>query len=51
MAQLMNRKKRMRLALLFAAAVGCSSAALSGTLAVFTYTAERAADMSADRTS
>jgi hypothetical protein len=47
MAQLLNRRKCTRLVLLFAAALGCSSAALSGTLAAFTYTAERAADQSA----
>ena len=35
--------------MLFAAAVGCSSAALSGTLAAFTYTAERAAETTASR--
>lgn len=39
MLPLMNRRKRIRLVLLFAAALGCSSAALSGTLAVFSYTA------------
>jgi hypothetical protein len=49
MAHLMNRRKRIRLMLLFAAAVGCSSAAMSGTLAVFTYTAGWAAETSADR--
>ncbi len=35
--------------MLFAAAVGCSSAALSGTFAAFTYTADRAAETSASR--
>jgi hypothetical protein len=51
MAQLMNRRKRTRLMLLAAMALGCSSAALSGTLAVFAYTAERAADDSLGRAS
>jgi hypothetical protein len=45
MAQLMNRKKRLRLLLQFAAALGCSSAALSGTLAVSSYAAHRPADV------
>ena len=40
----------MRMMLLCAAAVGCSSAALSGTLAVFTFATERAAETSAART-
>ena len=39
----------MRLVLLFAAAVGCSSAAMSGTLAVLSYAAEQAAQASAER--
>lgn len=39
----------MRLMLLIAAAVGCSSAAMSGTLAVLTYTAGSAAETSAGR--
>jgi hypothetical protein len=51
MAQLMNCRKRTRLVLLAAMALGCSSAALSGTLAVFAYTAERAADDSLGRAS
>ena len=37
----------MRLMLLFAAALGCSSAALSGTLAVFSFNADRSAEASA----
>lgn len=51
MAQLMNCRKRARLVLLAATALGCSSAALSGTLAVFAYTAERAADGTVGRSS
>jgi hypothetical protein len=50
MAQLMKRSRRTQLMLLFAAALGCSSAALSGTLAVFAHTADRAAEASATRT-
>jgi hypothetical protein len=49
MAKLINRRKRIRLMLLFAAAAGCSSAAMSGTLAAFTYTAERIAEISSAR--
>lgn len=37
----------MRLMLLFAAALGCSSAALSGTLAVFSYPADQPVEASA----
>lgn len=49
MAQPVNRGKQMRLMLLFAAAGACSSAALSGTFALFTHVADRAAEIPAVR--
>ena len=46
---LANRRKPLRLMLLLAAALGSSSAAVSGTLAAFTYAAEREAESPAVR--
>jgi hypothetical protein len=37
MNQLLNQRKRIRLMLIFATLVGCSSAALSGTLAAIPF--------------
>ena len=49
MSELIKRKKRMQLMLLFAASFGCTCASVSGTIAALSYTAEPYAQTRAER--